>query len=239
MNKTSSLSFPKTAALIVAGGSSLRFGSDKLMASLLGRPLITYSVLAFVKTPIISSIILVVPSNREEEFQRVIDSLKNPRLSEIIRIIPGGESRHASVQRGLIALSDSCAFVAIHDAARPLITQDQIDRVCKAAYSKEAAALALPVTETLHRSDASGYAQETIDRHQLWSMQTPQVFRLKEVLRIIHEDKKSLRIPTDEVSALLAHGIKTTLIENREPNIKVTYQEDLRIVKAFLENSSQ
>ncbi|MCF7729390.1 MAG: 2-C-methyl-D-erythritol 4-phosphate cytidylyltransferase, partial [Chthoniobacterales bacterium] len=221
------------------GGSSLRFGSDKLMASLLGRPLITYSVLAFVKTPIISSIILVVPSNREEEFQRVIDSLKNPRLSEIIRIIPGGESRHASVQRGLIALSDSCAFVAIHDAARPLITQDQIDRVCKAAYSKEAAALALPVTETLHRSDASGYAQETIDRHQLWSMQTPQVFRLKEVLRIIHEDKKSLRIPTDEVSALLAHGIKTTLIENREPNIKVTYQEDLRIVKAFLENSSQ
>lgn len=239
MNKTSSLSFPKTAALIVAGGSSLRFGSDKLMASLLGRPLITYSVLAFVKTPIISSIILVVPSNREEEFQRVIDSLKNPRLSEIIRIIPGGESRHASVQRGLIALSDSCAFVAIHDAARPLITQDQIDRVCKAAYSKEAAALALPVTETLHRSDASGYAQETIDRHQLWSMQTPQVFRLKEVLRIIHEDKKSLRIPNDEVSALLAHGIKTTLIENREPNIKVTYQEDLRIVKAFLENSSQ
>jgi 2-C-methyl-D-erythritol 4-phosphate cytidylyltransferase len=238
VNKTT-FSFPKTAALIVAGGSSLRFGGDKLMASLLGRPLITYSVLAFAKTSLISSIILVVPSNREEEFHSVIDSLKNPRLSEIIRIIPGGESRHASVQRGLIALSDSCAFVAIHDAARPLITQDQIDRVCKAAYSMEAAALALPVTETLHRSDARGYAQETIDRHQLWSMQTPQVFRVKEVLRIIHEGNNSLRIPTDEVSALLEHGIKTTLIENREPNIKVTYQEDLRLVSAFLEKSSQ
>ncbi|MDH4470230.1 MAG: IspD/TarI family cytidylyltransferase [Verrucomicrobiae bacterium] len=238
MNKTSS-SFPKTAALIVAGGSSLRYGGDKLMASLLGRPLITYSLLAFAKTSLISSIILVVPSKREEEFQGVIDSLNNPRLSEIIRIIPGGESRHASVQRGLIALSDSCAFVAIHDAARPLIKQDQIEGVCKAAYSVGAAALALPVAETLHRSDASGYAQETIDRHQLWSMQTPQVFRVKEMLRIIHEDKKSLRIPTDEVSALLSHGIKTMLIENRVPNIKVTYQEDLRLVRASLENSSQ
>ncbi|MFZ4116068.1 MAG: 2-C-methyl-D-erythritol 4-phosphate cytidylyltransferase [Chthoniobacterales bacterium] len=237
------VSSPITAALIVAAGSSTRFGSDKLMATIHGKPLITYSLRAFSETPFISSIMLVVPPGREAEFRKIVDSLKIPHLTAMTHIISGGKTRYASVQNGLQALralSASTQFVAIHDAARPLITRAQIESVCRAAYKEGAAALALPVVETLHRADVDGYAQETVDRQGLWSMQTPQVFSaidlvsyfaLKKINNKIDVEKK---LYTDEVSAFLQQGVKVRLIENREPNIKVTYPADLNVVQNYL-----
>ncbi len=234
------VSSPTTAALIVAAGSSVRFGSDKLMATIHGKPLFTYSLRAFVETPLISSIMLVVPLGREREFRKIVDSLKRPYLNEMIHIVSGGSTRHGSVQNGLQALqilSASTQFVAIHDAARPLITRAQIESVCKAAYKEGAAALALPVVETLHRADEHGYAQETVDRQHLWSMQTPQVFRVTDLWNILNANSFFQTHPTDEVSALLAHEIKTLLVESREPNLKVTHQEDLKLVEELLRDS--
>ena len=225
----------QTTALIVAAGSSARFGSDKLMTLVHGKPLFSYTLRAFAETPLISSIVLVVPPKREDEFRQLVDSLKIPHLSEMTCIIAGGNNRHESVQRGLTEVPTSTEFVAIHDAARPLITRAQIELVCTTAYKEGAAALALPVTETLHRADANGHAQETVNREQLWSMQTPQVFRTSD-LKNLPQDKKKNN-PTDEVSSLLEHGIKTFLIENREPNLKVTYQADLKIVEKFFLSS--
>lgn len=230
---------PKTAALILAAGSSVRFGRDKLTTLINGKPLISYSLKAFAETPSISSIILVVPPKREEEFRQLVDSLEIPQLTAITKIVTGGSNRHESVQHGLALLPAFIDFVAIHDAARPLITRNQIEHVCTAAYEHGAAALALPVTDTLHRVDRQGYAQGTIDREQLWSVQTPQVFRTPDLIDALNLKTNNFppeKTPTDEVSLLQQHGIKVALIENGEPNLKVTYPADLKLVEASLCN---
>lgn len=231
---------PASAALIVAAGSSLRFGQDKVVAIVQGAPLISYSLKAFAQAPSIEKIILVVPSGREEEFSNIVEAINVPALRAITQVVSGGSSRHQSVQRGVAALPASMTFVAIHDGARPLITPELIEKSLHAAYHHGAAALALPVTDTLHRADSDGKAQENIDRNHLWAMQTPQVFRVVDLINgltvtgVQHESSFEKRSPTDEVSALLQHGVKVHLIENQEPNFKVTYPEDLVLVEAYL-----
>lgn len=231
---------PETAALIVAAGSSIRFGQDKLMALVNGEPLINYSLKAFAKAPSISSIVLVVSPGREEEFSEIIRSIKSPEMTALVTVVTGGKSRHDSVQRGMRALAPSVRFVAIHDAARPLITVPLIEHSLEAAYFHGASSLAVPVTDTLHRAHADGYAEETINREKLWAMQTPQVFRVLDLingLSITEADKERTieeNAPTDEVSALLKKGVKVHLVENTEPNIKVTYPRDLDVASALL-----
>ncbi|MFI0348683.1 MAG: 2-C-methyl-D-erythritol 4-phosphate cytidylyltransferase [Chthoniobacterales bacterium] len=225
---------PPTAALIVAAGSSTRFGDDKLMVAIHGKPLISYSLQAIAETPSISVIILVVPPKREKEFSQMIATLDFPKLSKMTKIVTGGSSRHHSVQRGVAALPPEIRFVAIHDAARPLITPELVNLCLEKAYLHGASSLALPVTDTLHLSDNDGCAKKTIDRKNLWAMQTPQVFRLVDLDHCLKEQLQEKFSPTDEVSALLHHGIKVHLVENREPNIKVTYPEDLALVTALL-----
>lgn len=232
---------PKSAGLIVAAGSSVRFGQDKLFALVNGLPLISYSLQAFAQAPSIEAIILVVPPDREKEFAQIIDSLNMPALAAMTQIVSGGSSRHQSVQRGIAALPAEITFVAIHDGARPLITPDLIEKTLHTAYNHGSATLALPVTDTLHRANLDGNAKETVDRKRLWAMQTPQVFRVVDLINgltttgVQHESGFEKTPPTDEVSALLERGVNVHLLENRKPNIKVTYPEDLALVQAYLE----
>lgn len=231
---------PKTAALIVAAGSSTRFGQDKLTAKVHQLPLISYSLKAFAQAPSIETILLVAPASRAEEFSTIVTSLQMPELTTKTHIVSGGSSRHQSVQRGLAALPPEITFVAIHDGARPLITPALIERTLQAAYQHGAGTLARPVTDTLHRADVDGNVQETIDRKRLWAMETPQVFRTVDLINgltktgIAYETGFEKAPPTDEVSALLQHGLQVHLVENREPNMKVTYPEDLALVEAYL-----
>jgi 2-C-methyl-D-erythritol 4-phosphate cytidylyltransferase len=231
---------PASAALIVAAGSSLRFGQDKVVAIVQGAPLISYSLKAFAQAPSIEAIILVVPPGREEEFSKIVQAMNLPALAAITQVVSGGNSRHQSVQRGVAALPASIRFVAIHDGARPLITPELIEKSLHAAYHHGAAALALPVTDTLHRADSDGNAEETIDRKHLWAMQTPQVFRVVDLINGLtitgrqYETGFEKRSPTDEVSALLQRGVNVHLVENQEPNLKVTYPGDLALVAAYL-----
>ena len=225
--------YPSTTALLVAAGSGSRFGGDKLMAMIHDKPLFTYSVKAFLEAPMISSILLVVPPKSEGAFAKALDALHLGQASVMIHIIAGGSTRHESVLAGLRLVSPTTEFIAIHDAARPLITGKQIERVCKAAYEAGAAALAHRITDTLHRSDKNKEAAETVDRTGLWSMETPQVFRALDLEHLLNRPCGSQPLPTDEVAALLCQGIKTRLIEHHEPNIKVTYEHDLKLVRAY------
>lgn len=231
MNFKNLSSKPTHAAIIVAAGSSQRFGQDKLMALLQGRPLISYSIQIFAAIPSIAEIILVVAPGREDCFYQVLQTMNVSDLKKI-QIVSGGKNRHESVQCGLQALSSSIEFVAIHDGARPLISHSMIELVFQKASEYGAAALAAPVTETLHRASSDQIAEATVDRTNLWSMQTPQVFCKSDLMSLeIRQDQQS---PTDEVSALLQCGKKIYLVENREPNIKVTYPEDLTMVSSLL-----
>ncbi len=227
-------SSPKTVALLLAAGSSHRFGGHKLLAPLHRRPLFTYSLEAFARTPLVYSILLVVPHSEEKIFRAIVASSNLEMLGRAIQFVPGGRTRHESVCAGLRALDESVEFVAIHDAARPLITPEKINHVCSAAHHFGAAALGRPVIETLHRVDQDGWTEQTLDRRSLWSIQTPQVFRSTDLKRIIDSPSLTPKEPSDEASSLLVHGIKTLLLENHEPNLKVTYQEDLWTAEKLL-----
>lgn len=219
---------PTAAAVIVGGGSGNRFGGDKLTGQLAGKPLIAHTLGAFERAAGISAIVLVVPAGRGEEFRSIA---RDAGISKLTAVVPGGMHRHESVLKGLNALPPGIDFAAIHDAARPLVTPELIGRVLRAALEHGAAAVASPVTDTLHRVDGGGNAIETSDRSALRAMQTPQVFRTEEVVRLLSRDPG---LPTDEVSVLMSVGRKVSLVEHSEPNLKVTWPQDVIMAEALL-----
>jgi 2-C-methyl-D-erythritol 4-phosphate cytidylyltransferase len=219
---------PASAAVIVGGGSGNRFGGDKLTVSLAGKPLIAHTLSAFEESSAVSSIVLVVPPGREEEFRTIAN---DEEISKLASVIPGGEHRHESVRRGLEALPPEVELVAIHDAARPLITPDLITRCLEMGAKEGASALAVPVTDTLQQIDASGCAVGSVDRSTLRAMQTPQVFYAAEIRDLLAAVSGN---PTDEVSVAMAAGKKVSLVEHYEPNLKVTWPQDVVIAEALL-----
>lgn len=219
---------PTAAAVIVGGGSGTRFGGDKLTEVLAGKPLIAHTLAAFEASGGISSIVLVVPAGREEEF-RVI--ARDAGITKMSGVITGGGHRHESVQNGLKALSPGIDFAAIHDAARPLITPELITRALETAFRDGASAVAAPVTDTLHRIDHSGHAAGMVERSSLRAMQTPQIFRVHEIMELFDAVEG---IPTDEVSVAMAAGKKVFLVEHSEPNLKVTWPQDVVMAEALL-----
>lgn len=219
---------PNTAAVIVGGGSGSRFGGDKLMVPLAGTPLIAHTLAAFDATGAISAIILVVPAGREEEFRSIAG---NAGISKLKAVVAGGRHRHESVLRGLKAVPAGIEFVSIHDAARPLITPELITRCLEAAVREGASSAASPVTDTLHRVDGSGCVAGTEDRSSLRAMQTPQVFRVGEIMPLLDSMEG---IPTDEVSVAIAVGKKVFLVEHSGPNLKVTWPDDVVMAEALL-----
>ena len=221
------------SAVIVGGGLGSRFGGDKLTLSVAGQPVLAWTLSAFERTPGISSIVMVSPSGREEEFSSIA---REAGISKLHAVVTGGASRHESVIRGLQALPEGTFLAAIHDAARPLVSPELITRCLEKALEEGGAAAAAPVTDTLHLAGPGGYAAKTIDREGLWAMQTPQVFRAGPLLALL--EGLSGNNPTDEVSAALAAGWSIPLVPSHAPNPKVTWESDLAVVAAFLEARS-
>jgi len=225
-------SLPVSAAVIVAGGSGSRFGGDKLSVQLAGKPLLAWSLLAFERHPSISSIVLVAPEERKEEFRAIAQA---EEISKLAAIVSGGAQRNESVMKGLHALNAlpiSPELVAIHDGARPLVTADLITRCLEAAAESGASSAAAPVSDTLHQADQEGCAVRTVDRSGLWGMQTPQVFRAVPLTDLLKTP--GIGKPTDEVSVALAAGWRIPFVENLESNIKVTWPADLALAEAVL-----
>ena len=132
-----------------------------------------------------------------------------------------------SVNAGLAALNPDITHVAIHDGARPLVSPQSITATFEAAQKTGAAALARRVTETLKRSSPEGVTTESVSRENLWIMETPQIFSRALIKQAYQEVASGDAQITDEVSALQLLGQGTTLVENAQPNPKITVQADL------------
>jgi 2-C-methyl-D-erythritol 4-phosphate cytidylyltransferase len=206
------------AAIIVASGSSRRMGFDKLAAEFRGKPVLWHSVHAFSSLDGISQIIVVTPPER---FTWLADL--GPKLTRV----DGGAERADSVGAGLAALHRDVTHVAIHDGARPLVSAASIIATFAAAEKSGAACLARRVTETLKRASAEGVTTASVERENLWIMETPQIFAKNLILRAYAEVNGGDAQITDEVSALQLLGQGTTLVENPSPNPKITVQADL------------
>ena len=217
-----------TAAILVAAGSSARMGFDKLTAPLCGRSVLEWSLRAFQDCPAIDRAVLVCPPQRIAEFTELAAAF--PKFRDIVA---GGAERSASVLHGLQALaSNPPDFVAVHDAARPLVTPALIQKVLAAAEAHRAASAAHPVTDSLHRADADGALAETIPRTNLFAMQTPQAARHDLLLAALEAHHAGA---TDEVSALIANGIHPVPVLHGEPNFKITFPSDLELAGLFLQ----
>ncbi len=204
-------------------------GADKRFTELAGKPVLLHAVEAFAACTAIDEIIVVTSPDavgRIEAWQSAC-----PKLSKIVE---GGAERHLSVYRGLEALSPETDLVAVHDGARPLVTPSLITRCTEAAAAHGAAACARPLTDTVKRANADGTAGESVDRAGLWAMETPQVARAS-LLRSAYEAVLAENLlVTDEVSALQHMGESVMLVENPDPNIKITFPADLALAEAIL-----
>jgi 2-C-methyl-D-erythritol 4-phosphate cytidylyltransferase len=218
-------------AIIVAAGTSRRMGFDKLFAEIAAKPLIAHTIAAFEGADSVSAIIIVARQDRHDEIKEITRNQKSQKIHAIVR---GGEHRQDSVRAGLESLPESARYVAVHDAARPLVTPEQIARVYELAQKHGAAALAAPVSDTLKRADVDLVVNGSVDRHHLFAMQTPQIFERKMIEEAYHRVFADTISVTDEVSAIERIGGEIVLVANEQPNFKITYPGDLPLAEFIL-----
>lgn len=219
-----------TAAVLVAAGSASRMGGiDKIRADLSGQPVFLRTAMAFQESAVISEIVIVTREDLVEELRTACAG-----LSKVTAVVPGGDSRQASVALGLAAVSKKTKLVAVHDAARPLVPLALIDRVVRAGHSYGAAAPALPVKDTI-KEVQGGVVRSTPDRSRLFAVQTPQVFDYDLLRGALQKAEKDGAALTDDCSAVERLGMSVKLVEGAEENMKLTTPWDLTVARAYLE----
>ena len=218
-------------AIIVAAGGSRRMGFDKLFATIVGRPVIAHTIGAFERAGSVGEIIVIGREDRLDEIKAIV---RDENFKKVRSIVPGGKHRQDSVRAGLDHLAAGAKYVAVHDAARPLITPEQIECVLEQCRMHAAASLAEPISDTLKYADSEFFVTGPVDRHQLYAMQTPQVFErtlIEDAYRAVYAENVSV---TDEVSAVERLGRKVILVPNKDLNFKITYPRDLALAEFVL-----
>jgi len=245
----------KIAVIIPAGGHSSRYGEkDKLAEDLGGRPLLMRTVEFFTKREDVTQIIVVGPTDTFEQF----NDRFGPSLSfHGVFIEEGGSSRSISVQNGLAAVQEGIDRIAVHDAARPAITNMLFNNLLLASRELDAVAAAMRITGTIKQTSGSKRSigddddianaifgdsgkstvdafqvEQTIDRTGLWELQTPQIFT-PTLLKRAYEQKEWADA-TDDAQLVEQLGEVVHLVEGESRNIKVTTKSDLSLVKAIL-----
>jgi len=228
----------KTSAVIVAAGASTRMGSgmSKQLIPLCGRTLIGHTLAAFDRCPYVSEIILVA---RKCDLPAISTVAKEAVADKPLKIMAGGDTREQSVLNGINACDPAAELLCIHDGARALVTAEMLERVMLAAGEAGAAALAVPVKDTVKRCAADGFILDTPRRSELWLAQTPQVFRRELYLRALESHARHPVPVTDDCRLLELAGIPVKLVMGGYDNIKVTTPEDVLIAQALLEARSQ
>jgi 2-C-methyl-D-erythritol 4-phosphate cytidylyltransferase len=203
--------------IIPAGGSGERLGADRPKAFVVcaGRPLLDWSL--DVLASVCERVVVAVPPGYEDGGDRVL----------------GGASRSASVRNALAAAPEASVAV-VHDAARPLVTRELVERCLAALDGVEGAIAAAPVTDTIHTVSAAGVIASTPPRSALWAAQTPQVFRAEVLRRALDTDDEALAGATDDAALVTAAGGRVRVVEAPAGNVKVTTPSDLRLVESAL-----
>jgi len=214
------------AALIVAAGRGTRMGPgvDKLFLEVLGRPIIAHTWLRFERAAGIAEIVLVVRAGMEESFKALA---REYQFQKPFRCVPGGAERQDSVWNGLQALSPGTEIIAIHDGARPCVTEELIAETIAAARATGAAVAAQRVVDTIKESEDGQLISRNLDRSRLWAVQTPQTFRVEVIRHALAAVQARGLILTDDTAACDYIGQPVRLVLCATPNPKVTTPMDL------------
>jgi 2-C-methyl-D-erythritol 4-phosphate cytidylyltransferase len=220
-----------TSAILVAAGKGVRMGADKLWLEIAGRPVIAHTWRTFNTATCISEIILVVREGMQPRFAELAARFD---FKKTFCIVTGGAERQDSVWNGLEALSPKTEIVAIHDAARPCTSEALIEATIQAARETGAAVAAQAVTDTIKESGDGKTIARTLDRAKLWSVQTPQTFRVEVIRRAISTARQKQLIFTDDTAACELIGQPVRLVAGAPPNPKITVPGDLPLIEALL-----
>ncbi len=226
--------YKNTGIVIAAGGSSTRFGGgNKLLCELNKMPVFLHCIHTLGTLVPADNIVLAVHGEFEKEFQRQVERYM-PGLS--LKMVHGGATRTESVLRALEALPQNMEYVAVHDAARPLVTANLFSRCYDACTEHGAAIAAHRINDTVKMETPDGcLATPPVERDLLWGIETPQIFRFPELIETLRRAIADGRSFTDDAAALEFYtGIRAVPVENKENNIKITRMADLRIAEAEL-----
>lgn len=229
-----------TKAIIVAGGKSERFNSQrpKQFADILGKPLLAWTIEKFQHSKELTAIVVVVP----EKFIKFTkeEIVEKYQFDKVTKVIAGGKTRAESVYTGLLSLSQDTDLVAIHDSVRAIVDSEDIKRVIESATKADGAILAGRVTDTIKQVNES-QIEKTVNRSQLFLAQTPQVFKYRKILGVHKKLNESgyEREFTDDSSMMEENGFTINLIESKHFNFKVTTKEDLSLLKSVMKNKME
>lgn len=221
------------AVILPAAGKSSRFRDreKKPFANLDGRAVWLRCAELFITRDDVCQCLIVVAPDDQETFRRRYQA--NLAFMNV-QIADGGKERFESVANALAMVKEEADFVAIHDAARPCVTVEQIETVFSSAAKTGAAMLAVPVTDTIKRADDKGLVKETVSRQGLWLAQTPQVFRRDWLLEAYAKRAQLKGDITDDAQLMEAMGHPVYLLQGSTTNIKITTREDLTLAEAVL-----
>lgn len=218
-----------TAAVIVAAGRGERLGAGlpKAFVSLAGQPMVAHAVDAFVAAGTVDHVVVVVPPDHVERTRHL--------LGDRVTVCTGGATRQESVSSGLAGCPSDVRVVAVHDAARPLVTAALVDRTVAALESPwDAVAPGLPVVDTVKIVDARQAVLRTVDRNGMWIVQTPQVSSRATLERVHARIASAADAATDDLSLVERAGGRVRLIAGERRNLKITHAEDLALAERFL-----
>jgi 2-C-methyl-D-erythritol 4-phosphate cytidylyltransferase len=222
----------RVAVVIPAGGSGTRMGGrlPKQFLKIQGEPILLATVRRFVAHPAIDLVVVAAPASHLTRTRRLLRPLCGQTT---LSVVEGGAERQESVWRGLQAIPDAAAIVLVHDAVRPFVTRELIDDVLRATAETGAAICARPVAETVKRV-VDGSVKGTLDRRNLWLVQTPQGFKT-DLLREAHDRaRRDGVVGTDD--AMLVERLRrpVRVVLGIAENVKITTPEDLRVARTHL-----
>ena len=225
---------PYTVMMVAAAGGSTRMGQPKQHIQLGRYPVLIHTLLALQSADAVDEILLIA---RPEDIDTFMAQAAEAGVTKLRTAVAGGATRQRSVANGLAALPAETTLVGVHDGARPLINPDTVAAVIEAAARCGGAAVAVPVKDTLKRTDADGIIIDTPDRANLWRVQTPQVFDRAALCAAMDAAMAEGKDYTDDCQLMEAAGHQVKLVTGLDTNLKLTTPEDIALAKALMKES--
>jgi 2-C-methyl-D-erythritol 4-phosphate cytidylyltransferase len=228
----------KVAAIIPAAGLGTRMAarsgtSRKQFMLLAGSPILTHTLRKFVACPAVDEIVVAL---RPEDLDWFGEAWKKEKVAKPVRLVAGGQYRQDSVKNGLEHVSTGVDLVAVHDAVRPFVSVELIEKVIGEAARTGAAILAIPAVDTVKRVERTTI-RATLPRERIVLAQTPQVFRLELLRRAYRQAEEDEFVATDEASLVEHLDVDVTVVLGSDRNIKITRPGDMALARLFLEES--
>lgn len=222
---------PFVTAVIVAAGNSTRMdGVNKQFLLIDGVPVLIRTLSAFCESELINEIIIAA---REEDIPKMYSMIRDYKIAKVTDIVKGGSTRQESVFNAIHASSPMSEFFAIHDGARPLVTEKIINNTVLTAFKTGAAATGVKVKDTIKIVNEKNIITDTPDRNYVWAVHTPQVFDRKMYLSAVDSVINSENF-TDDCRLLEEYGAEVTMVEGSYENIKITTPEDISVAEAVI-----